>query len=146
MLDELSHTDQQRSLASPGYARPPLQRNEDRLGRVLGYLHDHAADPIGLADAARVAGMSSAAFCRFFRRNTGRTLTEYIQLLRVGRAQALLRDTELTVSEVAYASGFGNLAHFHRCFRCHTGVTPTAYRSAWRATDPRSYRRQASAR
>jgi AraC-like DNA-binding protein len=94
-------------------------------------------EPVSHREAARVAGLSPAAFSRFFRRNVGRTYQDYLARLRIGLACRALIETERSVSEVAFASGFGNLSAFNRAFRKLRGVTPREFRAlrgelAWR--------------
>jgi transcriptional regulator GlxA family with amidase domain len=72
--------------------------------------------------------MAPAAFCRFFRRQTGRTFTRYVQELRLSEASQLLSHTTLPITIVAAQVGFGNLAHFNRCFKSQKGMTPTQWR------------------
>ena len=79
-------------------------------------------------DAARVAGLSGFHFLRVFQRQLGVTPHRYLTLERLRRAQALLRSTTLSVTEVALRVGFGDLSHFQHTIRAQVGVTPGAFR------------------
>lgn len=119
------------SLASVGYRPSRRAGTERRLEAVLKFLHARHQLPIRLADVAALAHLTPAAFSRFFRRATGRTLTAYVTEVRVGAACRLLRDTDLTVADIAGAAGFGNLSNFNRRFRALKTMSPTAYRAAY---------------
>jgi AraC-like DNA-binding protein len=122
-----------RQLASPGY-RPTLNHaTRDRLDDVCHYLHAHYSGPVVLDEVARVAHLSPAACSRFIRRTMGRTLTEYLNELRIGAACRFLAETDRQVAEIATACGYPNLANFNRQFRKVKGMTPGAYRAAFRS-------------
>jgi AraC-like DNA-binding protein len=72
--------------------------------------------------------MSSAAFSRYCRRVTGRTLTRLIAELRVTQACKLLTDTDQSVSEIAFASGFQSISNFNRVFHELKGENPMSFR------------------
>jgi AraC-like DNA-binding protein len=74
--------------------------------------------------------LSEGAFSRFFRAHAGKTFPEFINELRVGRACRLLAESELSITEVAFACGFANLSNFNRQFLRLKQVTPRAFRRA----------------
>jgi transcriptional regulator GlxA family with amidase domain len=81
---------------------------------------------------AAVAHLSPGAFSRFFKQRTGKTLPEYVNALRIGRACELLADEKWKVTDVAMECGFHNLANFNRHFRALTKLTPRDYRRRFR--------------
>jgi AraC-like DNA-binding protein len=72
--------------------------------------------------------MSLSAFCHYFKRVTGRTLTEFITEVRIGHARRLLIETNDSIAQIAFASGFESLSNFYRCFQELTGVSPKTFR------------------
>jgi AraC-like DNA-binding protein len=119
---------QARSLASEHYLPDCDHRTAERMRKVHQFLYAHLAEPIGLDEVAKVAGMSSAAFSRYCRRVTGRTLTRLLAELRVTQACKLLTETEQSVSEVAFASGFQSISNFNRVFHELKGENPMSFR------------------
>jgi len=113
-------------------AKPTAQvtGGHPNLGRALTFIKEHFSEEISLEDVAREAGLSRYHFCRLFRHETGLTFLEYLQDLRVRRAQALLADRYLRITEVAYTVGFGDLSHFDRTFRRMVGRSPSEYRAS----------------
>jgi AraC-like DNA-binding protein len=88
---------------------------------------------VGLAEIAESVHSSAPHLSRLFRRETGRTLTEHLQGLRVASAQKRLTESSEGILEIALASGFPTLEHFYRTFKRRVGLTPRAYRRAQRA-------------
>ncbi|MEP7119654.1 MAG: helix-turn-helix transcriptional regulator [Byssovorax sp.] len=82
---------------------------------------------------ARVTGVSEAHFARSFKEAFGVPPHRYLLTRRIGRAMALLRDTELSITEIAFQTGWGSLGTFGRTFRDITGESPGAIRARERA-------------
>jgi AraC-like DNA-binding protein len=100
----------------------------ERVRRVYQFIYAHLAEPIGLDDLARAAGMSSAAFCRYCKRVTGRSPTRLLSELRITQACKLLTDTSKSVSEIAFASGFQSISNFNRVFQQIKDTSPQVFR------------------
>ena len=120
---------------------------DKRVNRVIDHIRERLAEPLTLADLARVAAFSPFHFHRVFRAITGETLFGFIQRLRVERAAAaLLGQREVSVLEIALDHGFGSAATFARAFRAHFGMTATRWRAGgagrWRARLARKPRKQ----
>jgi AraC-like DNA-binding protein len=121
-------------LASRGYAPARLAGSDERIGRVCAHINRHFGEPLYLGRVAALAHLTPAAFCRFFRRATGRTFTAFVNEVRLSQAGRLLQETGFGVTEICFRCGFGNLANFNRHFRRHHGVPPRAYRRRHQAT------------
>jgi AraC-like DNA-binding protein len=99
-----------------------LRRARDRMDREF-------ATPLTVATLARAAGMSSAHFIRRFRAAYGETPHAYLMTRRVERAQALLRQGDLSITAVCFAVGCSSLGSFSARFTQLVGITPSAYRA-----------------
>lgn len=119
------------TLAGASYRNRRSFKMGSRLSRVMERIEAGSDGPLSLGDAARFAGLAPTSFARFFRRMTGRTFVEYRNGCRIRNACRLLVETDQSVVDVALASGFGNLAHFNRCFRETLGMPPRQYRRQW---------------
>lgn len=97
------------------------------VDRVAAYVDSELAGPLTLDRLAAVAVLSPYHFARAFKGTTGLTPPEFVTCRRMDRARRLLRSEP--VETAAAAAGFGNLSHFRRVFRRHTGLPPSAYRS-----------------
>jgi len=130
-LDELARAQTTTTLSSEGF-RPTLKLHEQkRIDAVSIFLNRQFVRPIDLAEAAEVARLSPRAFTRFFRRATGKTFTDYVNELRVGRACQLMLQSDKNISTIAYDAGFGNLSNFNRRFIRIKGVNPRHFRRSY---------------
>lgn len=116
------------ALASEHYLPQHDQRTAGRVRKVYQYIYAHLESPITLDEVARVAGMSSAAFSRYFKKVTGRTLMGLINELRVTQACKQLMETSSSVTEIAFASGYQSISNFNRAFQEIKHMSPMAYR------------------
>jgi AraC-like DNA-binding protein len=128
VLDELADLNEARSLSLAAWTQRPRTEADPRMRRVLAYLAENVDQTIAQAEAARRAGLSPAAFSRFFRRAMGKTFQSYITDLRLSLVCRQLLETDRTVSEIAFAAGFGNLSNFNRSFRLSCGMSPRDFR------------------
>jgi AraC family transcriptional regulator len=96
------------------------------------WLEAHAAEPIGLEDAARESGLSPFHFLRVFAAVIGATPHQYLLRLRLARAAKLLSGENVPVTEVALDAGFADLSNFVRTFRRAAGVSPREFRRSAR--------------
>lgn len=112
-------------------AAPPAAATRETPSRVLPALDAMARryhESLGINELARQCGMSVRTFQLHFRRAMGQTPQSYLIQCRVQAAIALLRTSELSVTDLAFECGFGSLSSFNRAFRTHTGRKPSAFR------------------
>ena len=86
------------------------------------------AQALDISALARIAHASEAHFIRTFRATFGETPHRYLQRRRVERAMFLLREANLSVTEICFEVGFSSLGTFSRTFRDIVGTSPVAYR------------------
>ena len=99
------------------------------LSRIIEYINSSYLRPFDLEQAAAAAGLSSSYVGEFFRARTGVPLVRYLSVLRVEKAQQLLRERpEWSITEIASRCGFEDSSYFTRIFRKITGRTPRDYR------------------
>jgi AraC-like DNA-binding protein len=101
---------------------------ENRWRTIIAYLHDRLAEDISLREAAAVAGLGVHQFGRAFRDRFGTTPWQYLQQIRMARARELLQQSNLTLAEIAFQSGYQTQSRFGQVFRRTVGVTPAEYR------------------
>jgi AraC family transcriptional regulator len=101
-----------------------------RIRRAVELMHAHLERDLPLGELARAAHLSPFHFARLFKKLTGATPHAYLASLRAARAQALLAETDLSITEVAERVGYASSSHFAKAFRQATGLTPRAYRNA----------------
>lgn len=128
ILELLTQSRELQPIASAGFVPSLSSEDQGRMARVTAHIHAHLTGEIDRAGVARAAHLSEGAFSRFFKLRTGKTLPEYVNELRVGRACRLLADEPRKVTDIALDCGFRNLANFNRRFREITRLTPRDYR------------------
>ena len=84
---------------------------------------------ISLSEASALVNMSNVSFNRFMKKRTGKTFVDYVNDVRIGYASMWLIEKDVSVSEVAFNSGFNNIANFNRIFKKLKNCTPTQYKS-----------------
>lgn len=95
---------------------------------ITNYMETHLSESISLDSLARIFSHSKYYLCHTFKKETGTTIYNYLLLLRIARAKALLNNGK-SVSEVCELSGFTNYSNFITTFKKHTGYTPKKYAS-----------------
>ena len=104
-----------------------LTTKDERLVKVLSKINTEYHKEIHLEEIAEIAGMNPSAFSRYFKQKTSKTLTRYINELRVNYACELLIEERLSISQIAYECGFNNISNFNRQFRNITSFNPSDY-------------------
>ena len=99
-----------------------------RVVNAALWIDAHSRDPIDLQDAAREAGLSAYHFLRLFRRTFGLTPHQYLIRCRLRDAASVLSNEELSITDVAFDVGFGDLSNFVRTFGRAVGMSPTRFR------------------
>lgn len=107
-----------------------------RLAAIIARMEGNLEDPISPARLAEDAGMSTRQLERLFRRYLNRSPKRYYMETRLARARNLLMQTEMSVIEIALASGFSSPSHFSKCYRALYGSTPYRERGTGRTPQP----------
>lgn len=98
------------------------------MTKVVDYIHQQLHEDLNLSKLCTVSNMSRSTFCTLFKEWTGKTFNRYVTDLRIFQAMCLLKEPELTVTDVCYSAGFNELSYFCRIFKKYTGISPTEYR------------------
>ena len=114
-----------KALASEPHSGPTRRQGMERL---MAYLREQDEQPVSLSDAAAAVHVSPTYLAHLVKRETGKTFVELLTARRIARARELLVHTDLTVKEIAFRSGFTDVAYFSRRFRQVEGCTPLSVR------------------
>lgn len=103
---------------------------EDReLARVCRFIRQHACSGINVEDIAEVSSLSRRQLERRFRKLIGHTPHQEITAVQINRVKQLLRETEMTLEQIAHRAGYGHKESLSSVFKRETGETPGEYRS-----------------
>lgn len=130
ILDMLSVCKEKRYLASEGFISIKEDDREDKINKMYKYLLDNYNDcTLRVTELANEFNMSPSAFGHFFKKCTNKSFTQFVIDLRLGYASRLLLNSNDSIAEIAYKSGFNNIANFNRLFKKNKFVTPKEYRA-----------------
>ena len=128
ILYDLSIYKEKQILNAEGYAFISSPMENKRLKIIFNYIRDNFMDQIPLDDIAAIVYMTPQSFCRFFKKSTNKTFTNFLNEYRINHATKLLSETDQDIKSICFKSGFNNLSNFFRNFKRITNHTPNSYR------------------
>jgi AraC-like DNA-binding protein len=102
---------------------------DQRIKKMLSFIQDNYKRKITLEDIARNVNLSRSECSRFFKRMTGQTPFEYLISYRINQSTLLLKNSDLSITEIADEVGFGSVSYFIEKFRKETNYTPKEFRN-----------------
>lgn len=103
-------------------------RNEFIMDCIASYIKENYAESLSLEMLAEMAGMSIYMFSRKFKKRMGQSFVSFLNRIRVVHSAELLKNSGLSITEIASFVGYGGIVHFERVFKRAYGMTPTEYR------------------
>lgn len=100
----------------------------NKVYSITAYIHSHFTEDISLESVSKEFFISSYYLSHQFKRITGFTLTDYVQLTRVRNAQTLLLSTDKPITDIAFLCGFSSFSQFNRAFNKFLHLSPSAFR------------------
>ena len=129
ILHDLSIATDYVLLNADGFAFETESQDSAKIDTIFKYVNKHFQNPITLDDIADEVSMTVPAFCRYFKKSTGKTFTKLVNEYRVVHATKLLNESQLSITEICYECGFNNFSHFNKTFQDITGKSASNYRS-----------------
>jgi AraC-like DNA-binding protein len=130
VLQKLSHR-KATPIASVSYKPLKGKENQQRISKVFQYVQQSFHEEISLGKAAGLVHLSDSAFCKFFKRASGKTFSDYVNEIRIGHACQLLLETDRSVRNIAIASGFESMTYFNRVFLRKKKLRPVQFRAQY---------------
>lgn len=128
VLQDLALAEDYEILNSDGYAFETKPQDSEKIDLIFKYINDNFKNQIYLDEIADKASMTVPAFCRYFKRVTGKTFTKLVNEYRVVHATKLLTENQMSITDVCYECGFNNFSHFNKLFKEFTGKSASKYR------------------
>lgn len=129
ILHKLS-IDPDKKVLSSSDMRQYTSENSDKIDVILKHISDNYASYMTLNDIAEVACMTTNSFCRFFKKMTNKSFTQFLNEVRIRNASRLLIQGDLPISDVCYIVGFNSITNFNKQFKQIMGCTPKNHREA----------------
>lgn len=107
-----------------------LQRDTTEIHKCIDYLEEHYAKPIQLKDVASLVHMTPSYFCTYFKKITGYSPFEQLNLIRINHATFLLREKNKKITTIASECGFNSISFFNRKFHEIMGMSPRQYQKS----------------
>ncbi len=102
-------------------------KEQERMHIIYKFVEAHFQQTIKISDIAQQVNLSDAAFCRYFKKSTKLTYTDFVNQYRVNHAKKLLMQNA-NVTETCYDTGFESLSYFNKIFKKVTGENPSTFR------------------
>jgi len=130
VLQRMARSEEYQLLQASGFGIEVNAQDHDRIKTVYAYVENNFQQEVSLEEVARRVNMTVPAFCRYFKRLTHKTFTQFANEYRIAHACRLLANENLSISVIAFESGFNNISHFNKQFRNITGESPRQYRQS----------------
>ncbi len=101
---------------------------------IIRNINENYKDHLTLDNLAKLSSLNKEYLCRLFKKATGATLTDYLNFVRICKAEELF-STDINISEISYMTGFSSLSYFNKIFKKYKHCTPTAYRRVYSNSD-----------
>jgi len=108
-----------------------FEKDLKKLNKVYEYVFNNIIEGIDLNNISSHMGMAPTSFCRFFKKKTDKPFMQYVKDVRISIATKMLVETDKSITEICYDSGYNNLANFNHYFKQTMGKTPSAYRKSF---------------
>ena len=129
ILDDLSKSKDYTLLNADGYAFETKLQDSQKIDIVYKHINNNFKSHISLEEIADKVSMTEPAFCRYFKKATGKTFTKLVNEYRVVHATKLLTESQMSITDICFECGFNNFSHFNKLFNEFTGQSASTYRN-----------------
>jgi len=129
ILNDLSVANDYSFLNADGFAFETEPQDSEKIDIIFKYINNNFTRHISLDEIANQVSMTVPAFCRYFKKATGKTFTKLVNEYRVVHATKLLQENQTSITDICFECGFNNFSHFNRLFKEFTGKSASKYRS-----------------
>jgi AraC-like DNA-binding protein len=98
-----------------------------RMGTIYNYIHENYNRKPNVNEIAKIVSLSTPAFCRYFKKQTNMTFTDFVNNYRINQSKIFLLKNS-SVTEVCFQAGFESLSYFNKLFKKHVGETPSEFK------------------
>lgn len=116
-------------LNADGFVFETEPQDSAKIDIVFKHINQNFQEHISLDEIAGKVSMTVPAFCRYFKKVTGKTFTKLVNEYRVVHATKLLSESQMSITDISFECGFNNFSHFNKLFKEFTGKSASKYRS-----------------
>lgn len=129
ILNDLAISEDYSLLNADGYAFETKPQDSAKIDIIYKHINANFKSHISLEEMADLVSMTVPAFCRYFKKATGKTFTKLVNEYRVVHATKLLSESQMTITDICFECGFNNFSHFNKLFNEFTGKSASTYRN-----------------
>ena len=129
ILKDLSLSKDYSLLNVDGFAFEVEPQDNNKIDIIFGFVNANFRRHISLDEISEKVSMTVPAFCRYFKKITGKTFTQFVNEFRIVHATKLLTEKQTSITDICFESGFNNFSHFNKLFKKFTGKSPLKYRN-----------------
>ncbi|NNE32738.1 MAG: helix-turn-helix transcriptional regulator [Winogradskyella sp.] len=115
-------------LNADGFVFETEPQDSSKVDVIFKYVNQNFQRHISLNEIADLVSMTIPAFCRYFKKVTGKTFTKLVNEYRVVHATKLLSESQMSITDICFECGFNNFSHFNKLFKEFTGKSASQYR------------------
>jgi AraC-like DNA-binding protein len=127
LFQVLAFAEDRELLHTQPYVNPHTEKEQGRLKKIYAFLDENFQRKIEIDEVAGLTNLTNAAFCRYFKKMTRLTFTEFVNHYRIDKAKKLLR-LDNNITETCYQCGFESISYFNKVFKKVTGENPLAFK------------------
>ena len=127
ILNLLANSDEVEQLKVRPIASVSVFKEQQRLQKIYHFIEANYQDNIDVNDVAKLCHLTTAAFCRYFKKSTHYTFTDFLNYFRINQSKKSLMQNK-SITEACYVSGFENLSYFNKVFKKFTGENPSSFK------------------
>jgi AraC-like DNA-binding protein len=128
ILNDLALSEDYTLLNADGYAFETKPQDSTKIDIIYKHINGNFKNHISLEEIADKVSMTVPAFCRYFKKATGKTFTQLVNEYRVVHATKLLNESQMSITDICFECGFNNFSHFNKQFNELTGKSASNYR------------------
>ena len=129
ILNDLAISEDYTLLNADGFAFETKPQDSTKIDIIFKHINNNFQNHISLDEIANKVSMTVPAFCRFFKKATGKTFTKLVNEYRVVHATKLLLEKQSSIADICFECGFNNFSHFNKLFKEFTGKSASKYRN-----------------
>ncbi|WP_452225563.1 AraC family transcriptional regulator [Lacinutrix chionoecetis] len=129
ILELLAVTKDYTLLHADGFMFETQPQDSSKIDIIFKHVNSNYQSHISLDEISEKVSMTVPAFCRYFKKVTGKTFTQLVNEYRVVYATKLLLESKSSITDICFECGFNNFSHFSKSFKEITGKSPSKYRS-----------------
>lgn len=129
ILKDLANSDDYSLLNVDGFAFEVEPQDNKKIEIIYSHVRKNFTQQITLDEISEKVSMTVPAFCRYFKKVTAKTFTQFVNEYRIVHATKLLAESPSSITDICFESGFNNFSHFNKLFKKFTGKSPLKYRN-----------------